>query len=245
MRHLSHKTVFKQAVIGDHPDILQKIHHPQVNLAVWQDAVKAPSVADYLNQLDLAALCADQEWHDDYYKIVTSAQHCRSWDHETRRAALQKIDSRLEQAGFPQAEAGKGATRHHLAAQAARVAEHFARAMRVDRAGFSLLIFRSQPQEGLFWHTDEGKERGIVTLSGDHGTLWLPEYALPKGQDRQSCYWDEPLEQAYGTDLPVQAINPGDMAIIKCAAQEKPLVHASPSPCPPRLVMLMAAPGRG
>lgn len=245
MRHLSHKAAFKQAVIGDHPDILQKIHHPQVNLAVWKDAVKTSSVADYLNQLDLGAMCADQEWCDGYYKVVTNEVHHRSWDHETRREVLQYIDSQLEQAGFPPAQAGKGATRHHLAAQTAQVAEHFARAMRVEQAHFTLLIFRSQPREGVFWHTDGGLERGIVTLSGDHGTLWLPEYALPRGHDRQSSYWDGPLETAYGADLPVQVVDPGDMAIIKCADQEKPLVHASPSPCPPRLVMLMVAPERG
>ena len=238
MHQGSCQTLFKQAVIGDHPGILARIHHPQINLAVWKDALKTPATASYANQLDLDAICPDQEWRDDYYKNVTGMQHRRSWTQKTRAGAQAELDSRLERAGFPVAGQMPGETRKNLAAGIGRIAEFFARAVNEDHVTFSLLLFRET--EAAFWHTDGGPERGIVTLSGDDGTLWLPDCILPKNHDRRAVYWDEAQKQT----LPVQEIGPGDMAIFKCGAQDRPLVHSSPARTRPRLVMTMGAPNR-
>jgi hypothetical protein len=92
----------------------------------------------------------------------------------------------------------------------------------------------------MFWHTDDGPARGIVTLRGAEGTLWRPDETLPRGKPRHLGYWG-PVNL---TRTPqAQKLEPGDLAIFKCRGNENPLVHASPLCTKTRLVMIMGCKG--
>jgi hypothetical protein len=224
----TYKEKFQHAAISHDPDVLDLIAQPQINLTVWKRAAAAQS---YVENLDLESLGPQEPWKDDYFKVLLTHGNKVASPPKVRRRSEQALARKMADVGFPDDSVDD---RKDLAARLTRFNDLFAQAAGLDAAGFSLLLFR--PRGHMFWHTDGGPTRGIVTLCGDVGTLWRPEPSLPAGKPRNLTYWGnvDPAKQDY-----IQSIEPGDMAIFKCRAAENPLVHASPTCQKTRLVMIM------
>lgn len=227
------KVKFANAAISNDPDVLAQIATPQFNLAVWKRAAEPLRQSSYIRNLDLDALTGDEPWRDNYFKSLLSHGVGPAMSTKRRRSGLAHLDEQLAQAGFPEAKLERSVNRKVLGEKLYDFAGHFAAAMG-QRVGFTLLKFRPDP--GMFWHTDDGPARAIVTLRGDEGTLWRPDQSLPAGKPRNLTYWG-PVKLAHQPYA--QTLAPGDMAIFKCRGNENPLVHASPLCTKTRLVMIM------
>ena len=226
---------FANAAVSHDPDVLAQIATPQFNLAVWKGAAKSLRQSSYMQGLDLDALEGGEPWQDNYFKALLTHGVGDALMPKRRRAGLAYLDEQLAEAGFPEAKRDRAMNRKVFGETLYDFAGHFAAAMGRG-VGFTLLKFRPDP--GMFWHTDGGPARAIVTLRGDEGTLWRPDQSLPKGKPRNLTYWG-PVKLAHQPYA--QTLEPGDMAIFKCRGNENPLVHASPLCTKTRLVMIMGA----
>ena len=226
---------FANAAVSHDPDVLAQIATPQFNLAVWKGAAKSLRQTSYIQALDLNALEGEAPWQDNYFQALLSHGVGDGLTQKSRRAGLAHLDEQLAEAGFPEARLDRTMNRKAFAGALYDFAGHFAAALGRG-VGFSLVKFRPDP--GMFWHTDGGPARAIVTLRGEEGTLWRPDQSLPKGKPRHLTYWGpvKRADQSYA-----QTLEPGDMAIFKCRDHENPLVHASPLCTKTRLVMIMGA----
>ncbi|MGZ9108942.1 MAG: DUF1826 domain-containing protein [Micavibrio sp.] len=224
----TYKEMFQHAAISHDPDVLGLIAQPQINLTVWK---RANAAQNYVENLDLESLGPHEPWTDGYFKLLLNHGYTAQSPTKIRRQNERALAEKMAEKGFPDDRKGG---RQTLATRLTNFTDLFAQAAGLDGAGFSLLLFR--PRGHMFWHTDAGPTRGIVTLRGDVGTLWRPEPSLPAGKPRNLTYWGnvDPAKQEY-----TQSIDPGDMAIFKCRAAENPLVHASPTCERTRLVMIM------
>ena len=222
----TYKEKFQHAAVSHDPDVLALIGHPQINLTVWK---RAASSQKYVENLDLQALGPQAAWKDDYFKVLLTHGYRGPSSAKARRQSERALEQKMTDSGFPDEDGRKD-----LATRLISFTDIFAEAAGLNGAGFSLLLFR--PRGNMFWHTDDGPTRGIVTLRGDAGTLWRPEPSLTPGKPRNLTYWGnvEPEKQDY-----IQSIDPGDLAIFKCRDAENPLVHASPTCQQTRLVMIM------
>lgn len=228
---------FANAAISHDPDVLAQIAVPQFNLAVWKRAADPLRQSSYIKNLDLDSLGADAPWQDNYFQSLLTHGRGLNMSVRRRRRGLAYLDDQLAEAGFPESppksSGDRTMNRQILGQKLYDFAGHFAAAMNRN-VGFTLLKFR--PDAGMFWHTDGGAARAIVTLRGEEGTLWRPDQSLPAGKPRDLTYWG-PVKLAHQPYA--QKLEPGDMAIFKCRGNENALVHASPLCTKSRLVMIM------
>lgn len=237
MGGISFREKYQHAAIGRDLSVLSEIARPSINLAVWKNAGAALKRDAYLQALDLDALGPGLAWRDDYFKILTTWKFNPAAPAKQRRWFESGLEEQMEEAGFP--AQGPGPLlggRRRLANQIISFADIVAQQAAGSRVGFSLLLFR--PDDNMFWHTDGGPMRGIITLRGDTGTLWRPEPTLSREYDRRAAYWGD-VQPEQDKDK-TQAIEPGDLAVFKCRAAENPLVHASPVCQKTRLTMVMS-----
>jgi len=223
------KKRFRQAAEGDFPGVLENIRRAEINLAVWNDPLSAASKA-YLAGLNLKKLARGREWEDGYYAYAGDLRAASS-KKDLAKAATDALKD------LPNGE-GKDA----LARDIGKLVEAFAKASRGRNVTGTLLIFKPTAEGGGFWHADQKKRRGIITLKGDRATLWAPDDAPLKQQDEEGIYWGcvNPRKQKF-----IQEIAPQDFAIFKCLPFPNPLKHATPVPpmsTEYRLALLIGSP---
>ena len=208
------KQHFRQAAEGISPSVLKKIRRAEINLAVWHDPLSPESKA-YLAGLDPQQLAGGRPWRDGYFTDIGRLKAST-----TKQARAKAVAGLLE--NLP---AGKG--RDALARDVEKLVVAFTRAVNGKNITGSLLVFKPTKDGGGFWHADSDNQRGIITLKGDKGTLWAPDDAPLKKEDKKGVYWGKvkPVKHTF-----MQEMKPQDFAVFKCLPFPNPLRHATPPP---------------